>query len=240
MKQKDCFITFDMDWVPDEVMEWFVEFCDESEIRGTLMVTNDSPLLNKIRSDGKLELGIHPNFNQLLSGEDDIRKNMNGAISLVKDIVPEAVTVRSHALVTGSVIENAFRKAGLKYELNFLYVPKPGDRISAWKDIYGIIRIPFIFEDDIWFTGDVSIKPEYYLDGKWDVPLIFNFHPIHLYLNTCNQLQYDRAKKHYQNVEKLKKHVNKEEFGTRDFFKRLVSLLTRKDIKMLQISEKEW
>jgi hypothetical protein len=46
--------------------------------------------------------------------------------------------------------------------------------------------------------------------------VIFDFHPIHIYLNTENKYRYSEAKKFYEDPEKLLEYRNTEVPGTRD------------------------
>ena len=51
---------------------------------------------------------------------------------------------------------------------------------------------------------------------------IFNFHPIHLFLNTETLERYYKIKKDYHNFNVLKKNRNTKNYGVLDFFKELM------------------
>jgi hypothetical protein len=46
--------------------------------------------------------------------------------------------------------------------------------------------------------------------------LVFNFHPVHLFLNTYSFEQYEAAKPSYKMPEQLREHQNTSSFGVRD------------------------
>ena len=51
---------------------------------------------------------------------------------------------------------------------------------------------------------------------------VFNFHPIHVYLNTEKLSNYENAKRFYNAPKKLKKYIDTKTIGTRDL---LINLL---------------
>ncbi|MBQ9361183.1 MAG: hypothetical protein IJT96_09140 [Lachnospiraceae bacterium] len=66
-RDKSIYLTFDMDWVIDEVLEDFYNLIIETGVTGLLNVTHDTKWLKRFRDDKILELGIHPNYNFLLN-----------------------------------------------------------------------------------------------------------------------------------------------------------------------------
>ena len=217
---KNIYMTFDMDWASDDLLKYFYELICSLDIRGTLNVTNDSYMLDKIRAEGRLELGIHPNFNRMLCGEEK-SGNVGTIVDELKKIVPEAVTARSHSLVTGSCIDKCFWDCGIKFVSNYFYCPSEDMRIRCFKDYLGLIHIPYVFADDIFMISRTKRMMDDYLD-KFDVPLVFNFHPIHLFLNTEDIGRYAAAKKYYKEYLQLKAYRNTKEDGIEGYFKELV------------------
>lgn len=99
--KKEIFLTFDMDWASDEVLNDFYNLLCDLDVCGTINVTHNTNLLEMFRKDGRVELGIHPNYNMLLDGVGNGQSYENVVLNSVK-IVPEAVTVRAHSLTSGS------------------------------------------------------------------------------------------------------------------------------------------
>lgn len=61
-QSRDIFLTFDMDWSIDEVLDDFYTLVKDAGVKATLNVTHQSDMLAKFRQDTDFELGIHPNF----------------------------------------------------------------------------------------------------------------------------------------------------------------------------------
>lgn len=69
------FLTFDIDWASDEVLEYCIDIVEKANIKATWFVTHETPLLGRLRANPNFELGIHPNFNPLLEGNFAYGKN---------------------------------------------------------------------------------------------------------------------------------------------------------------------
>ncbi len=208
MQQDSIFITIDVDWACDEVLEYTIEFFERNAIKATFFITHDTPLLERLRNSDLFELGIHPNFQYLLNGTSQYR-DMSEVLENILSIVPEAKSVRSHLLVQSSPILELFKNKGLQYDVN-LFIPwyssmtlKP---IKHWN---GVCRVPYFWEDDVQCIA--------YSNGNsrgWDVDellnnkglKIFNFHPIHLYLNTEEMSRYEKTKEYQRNIKILEQH----------------------------------
>ena len=87
----------------------------------------------------------------------------------------------------------------------------------------GIKRIPYFYEDDAFcFEKDKKIPEEHVLNSGNGLK-VFNFHPIHLFLNTEAMERYNNAKPYNNDFPKLKQFVNSDpENGARTFLKRIV------------------
>ena len=62
-----AYITLDIDWAPDFVLESVIEMVTKANVYATWFITHNTPLLETLAQNPKFELGIHPNFNFLLS-----------------------------------------------------------------------------------------------------------------------------------------------------------------------------
>ena len=92
------FLTFDIDWANDDVLNDTIDLIEDKDVTATWFVTHDTSLLSRLRQNSKFELGIHPNFNWLLEGDDRNGRNAREVIERLLAIVPEATSVRSHAM----------------------------------------------------------------------------------------------------------------------------------------------
>lgn len=217
--KKRIFLTFDMEWANDEVLNWFYEILCKYDIRGTINVTHRTKLIEEWRKEGRLEFGIHPNFNKFLSG--DGTGNFKTVIKDLKEIVPDAITVRSHSLVSSNVLSKAFSEFGFKYESNTFITPNCSINIFPQIDVFGLTQVPIVFEDDLFLASGQNTLPSWYLDNL-NMELVFNFHPIHLFLNTDNMQRYELAKVYNSDYRRLKEYVNSKNNGIFNFFENLV------------------
>lgn len=232
---KEIFYTFDMDWASDLILEDFIGLLKSLGIKATIFVTHDTEMLNEFDSDS-VELGIHPNYNRLLSGDGEC--SYSDVLKDIKSIVPDAVSCRSHALTSSSIISKEYENYGIEYDLN-TYIPvRKGNVIYPYEAPIGNhMVLPFIFEDDICIEKESTRNAEerlqnhsfsfkkggvdFYLSNDFIAPRIFNFHPIHLYLNTDSNNTYVKAKPFYHHDD-ICNMRNSEGYGIRDMFVELV------------------
>ena len=232
---KTAYITMDMDWANDGVLADTVSLAESLEIPVCLFVTYDTPMIKVIRKHPLFTLGIHPNFLPQLNGQTE--KSFRTAMEELHALVPEAKVIRCHALADATPILTAAREMGFSADMN-LFIPfSSGIRLRPFTHFSGLQRLPFFYEDDAWTLEPGAGSPEDHLLS--DVPLkIFNFHPIHLYLNTENMERYNRAKVHYHDFEALAPFVNHGSgFGARDFLLRLKVLAGQNGIRFGKAEE---
>lgn len=237
---KDIFLTFDMDWANDGVLEDFLTLIESNDLTGTLYVTHETDVLNKMK-ECHLELGIHPNYNRLLMGEDP-GENYSNILKNIKKIIPDAITVRSHALTSSSIIVSQYKNFGIRYDLNTIIPAYKGLHIKPYKAPAepSVLVLPFIFEDDVYLAQQEHQNMEFFLSDEFVAPRIFNFHPIHLFLNTDRISTYENARPYFGDYNRLKERINKDNFGIRDFFLELVSTAKIHGWNFKKICEGEW
>ena len=207
-------ITFDIDWAPVVVVEDTLNLLDQAGVQATLFATHASPILQAVTAH---EMAVHPNF---CDAADD-------AIELDRllDQYPSAGGVRTHGYHQNSRILDLFVQRGLRYDSSILMF---GDRqIRPFRYWNGLIRLPVFWEDDInclvsgaWDPNELDLEQAGSLH-------IFDFHPIHVFLNTEHMARYEAAKPHYQDASRLQEFRNPEmsHCGTRVFLKRLLTLI---------------
>lgn len=192
-------LTFDIDWATDPVLEYTLGILEEYQVKATFFVTHETELLKEFRLKG-MELGIHPSFLPFLNGTS--KRDIPALIGDLKEIVPDAISARSHCLIPGSPITKGFSDNGIQYELNTLIYPRAGGVYLPWKrnDVW---QIPFLFEDDV-YISDPAEDRYFMFDNDFTMIKVLNFHPIHVFLNTKRIEDYQRAKPCYKDYEKLK------------------------------------
>lgn len=218
------FLTFDIDWASDEVLAYTLDIVEKNDVSATFFVTHDTPLLDQMKNNPKIELGIHPNFNFLLNGDFRYGKNYIEVIEYYLKMVPDAVSCRSHSLVQSSQILNSLSDLGIKYELN-LHIPisTSAPFFPLWPIQHfnnKLIRLPHFWEDDTNAACEKNWDPLFYLDRPG--LKIFGFHPFHIFLNMENMDRYLKAKPYYHDFEMLQDCVNESNFGTKDFLLNII------------------
>lgn len=187
------FLTFDLDWCDDEVLAYTLDILERYDVRATFFVTHYTPLLDRMRENPKIELGIHPNFNFLLNGDFRLGKNIDEVIEFYIRIVPDAISVRSHSLTRNSYLMLALKKFGLVYELNILMLFD--DNIKPFIDsVSGIVSLPHLLQDDVICMRDRDEFRQVSSRLSNSGLKILDFHPIHIFLNSSNMSEYINAK----------------------------------------------
>ena len=214
------FLTFDVDWCSDEVLSYTLDIIEKYDINATFFITHQTILLDRMRENPKIELGIHPNFNPLLSGDFQYGGNINKVIEFYKKIVPEAVSVRSHSLTQSSNILDVFSHFGLKYDCNHFVPYSSNIDLKPWDHWDGkLIKIPYFWEDDVHCIYGWDWHEDFLNNGGIKV---FDFHPIHIYLNTEQLDRYEKSREFHSCSEKLSKYVY-DGYGTHNFLIDLIN-----------------
>ena len=208
------FFTSDIDWAPDEVIDDMLAIFDKYNQKCTLFATHESGSINNAKSVH--EIGIHPNFNPLfVQNKQDL--NAERIIDNLMNLYPESMGVRSHSTTSSSGLLDLFYKKGLKYDSNLFIPYQDVHPFVLWN---GFVRIPYNWEDDIHYLYNKSFsESELTFDKDYQ---IFDFHPIHVFLNTEKESRYLNAKEFYKDPEKLLEFRNNSTPGARTL---LISLL---------------
>ena len=215
------FLTLDIDWAADFVIERVLDVLEPRNIKATWFVTHDTPLLARMRVNKNFELGIHPNFNNLLIGDSSNGANAREVISRLLDIVPEARSVRSHSMCQSSVLSNLFSEFGLTHDCNHFIPFRSGLICRPLEHWNGMLKIPYFWEDDIeaMQSDSFDIAPLIEISGL----KVFDFHPIHVFLNTETLDRYERTRPVHRDKILLNQAVNRSIFGVLDALNVLTS-----------------
>lgn len=182
-------LSSDLDWAPAHCTLDLARRVVAAGQRITLFVTHDGPELAELRTMDGVELGWHPNFHPGSShgdAPDEVLDTLNGW-------VPEAAGVRAHGLVRSTALLENYARRGLAYEASDLMHRHPGLRpMRAWN---GVVRLPIFFEDDV---QAMHGRPFDLADLPMDEGglQVFDFHPIHVALNTATLEGYRGFKAH--------------------------------------------
>ncbi len=176
-------ITLDFDWAPDWAIIEVAELLIRHRTRASWFVTHQCDALDMLREHKDLfELGIHPNFLPGTTHGDSPQK----ILAHLKDIVPEAVSMRSHSFYHNMyLLQLAVRDFGIRIDSNvFLpgnrpYIPA---RYTIQHDI-DLLRVPVCWCDDYAIAQYTPCWDRVAIDLKVPGVFTFCFHPLLVALN---------------------------------------------------------
>ncbi|MBN8704012.1 MAG: hypothetical protein J0M08_13170 [Bacteroidetes bacterium] len=224
--------TADIDWACEEVIADTISLFEKYNVKCTFFATHDSSVLKNCNKD-LFEIGLHPNFNQILNGTST--KNAEQVFKELKEIYPFAKGARSHSLTQSGPILDIYKRNGMEYECNhFLPYHQGLKPFKLWNDL---IRIPFNWEDDYHFALGYSFD-DYLLDFNDAGLNILNFHPIHVFLNSEDNNRYLGVKNMLNNPTEIAKNINKSEVkGTRDILIKALEFVSKSKLNSFTLSE---
>ncbi len=185
----NIYITFDIDWASDEILEYSLNIIEKYNIKATFFVTHQTKLLQRMRDNTDIELGIHPNFNPLVNGDFKYGSNIKEVLEYYLKIVPDAVSIRSHDLMQKSELLGLLSQYGLKFDCN-MYIPCSSGLINKPFRHFDnkLIRVPHFWEDDVHCLCQDDWNIDVYL--AYNGIKVFDFHPIHIVLNSESMDRY--------------------------------------------------
>ena len=188
----DVVVTLDTDWAPDVAIDAAAGILATHGVKATWFVTHESPAIDRLRARGDLfELGIHPNFLPGSSHGDTPRDVLARSMA----IVPGAVSMRSHALVQSTpIFLDVLAHTSVRVDASILLHRAPGLTLSEFP-LNGeiLLRAPTFWEDDVEMMRE---RPGWDLDPLLATEglKVFDFHPIHLFLNSPDLAPYHALK----------------------------------------------
>jgi hypothetical protein len=199
------FLTFDMDWAHDEIIQDTLNIINCNGVSSTWFVTHKSLLLSQMMNDDNIELGIHPNFNKILDGSN--KENNTNSRSITEEaikLVGNCNSIRSHSLTQSEKLLEEFQSLGLTHICN-LYIPLSANiELKPFKLWDNITIVPHSWQDNVQLKlNNGFFKNESINNQNLKV---FNFHPIHIYLNTENLNRYENSRHLHKNPNELKKY----------------------------------
>jgi hypothetical protein len=215
------FLTFDIDWAHDFILADTIDLVERADVAVTWFITHDTPLLERLSANPKFELGIHPNFNPLFEGNVQNGGCAEEVVDRLLEIVPDSKSIRSHSLAQSSMLLNLFESKGLTHESNSLIPEQVGIELKPWFAWNGMIKVPHFWEDDLVLMSEKN-NPIQDIRSKPGLK-VFDFHPIHVFLNSECMERYEGTRNIHKNSEKLVSHCF-EGYGTRSMLMTLLGL----------------
>jgi hypothetical protein len=228
LNQDDPILTLDTDWAPDFAIDMAAQMLIDASVKSTWFVTHWSPAIQRLAARADLfELGIHPNFLPNSSHGHNTKEVLRHCY----DLLPAGKSMRSHALMQSTPI---FQQVAADKKITIdssIYMPRV-EGLRAFKvRLHGheITRLPIFWEDDLETEQSVPAWRLSQISLSQPGLKIFDFHPIHLVLNTSNLEAYSQIKKvapQLKNLqeEQVQRHVQPG-YGAKSLFTEILSRL---------------
>jgi hypothetical protein len=215
------FLSFDTDWAHDDVIADTINLLEAHEVPATWFITHQSAVIQRLINSNRVQIGLHPNFNALLSGDLSSGKNANDVLSLIHRIAPSAKAVRSHSLTQNERLLDLFLSRGMTHASNVFIPFSRNSRLVPWKLWGGLTIVPHCWQDNVAMKMSLQMPA---LDEAGKSLIIFNFHPIHVFLNTEKLERYEQTRHLHQNPGELIRHRHEGE-GTRSSLVKILNMV---------------
>ena len=189
----DVAITLDIDWAPDFAIDSTAALLAEAGVKATWFVTHASPAVDRLRTRPDLfELGIHPNF---LPGTTH-GGSPEAILAHCLEIVPDATSIRTHGLAWSSLLlERVLDRPQLSVDVSIFMPLAPAlQPVEFWWRKTMLLRAPYYWEDSCEMSKPSASWTLDVLRGNGAGLKIFNFHPIHVHLNSNDFERYRAVK----------------------------------------------
>ena len=241
MNKEEIVISLDTDWAPAEVVDYSLSLLSKYEVTATFFMTNELDLDFK-----RHEIAIHPNFlssSKKQSHSIDVDENERNVLDDLLSKFPESKGARTHSLYYFNRLNNLFSDFGIKYISN-IEMPFQSN-IEPFLIRNNILQFPIYFMDDFLLKNKKYFPTKYknvfnstnYVNGKVGLK-VFDFHPIHIFINSASEEHYQQCKEHYHNPKALEKLRFKGQ-GIGTLFEDILKLLANNKIKFNTLSKLE-
>jgi len=221
-------LTFDIDWAPDYAIKYCLELLESAGCKATFFTTHSTPVNSEIIHRGH-NLGIHPNFLPGSSQGADVQE----VISECLRHAPNAWCMRTHALVQSSpLLHEIFSKfPQIKLDVSlFMHRSNFAHKVTCEFDGVSFERLLYNWEDDAEFSSFMKNKMPELFFGELTV---FDFHPIHVFLNSTDGREYRRLKSENSHISlssldiRIAERYLSKGVGTQSYLKEVLSSKNR-------------
>ena len=226
-------ITFDTDYITNDTLDKFIKmYINEIPGASTFFIHKNFPeLFNQ-----NCEICPHPFINNLEKWDTDLRN-----LEFCFDKKPKGL--RTHSCVFSHMIGIDLNNKGYKWisQAQNLF----STNLYPFRHPWGIWELPIYYMDnmDFWMTKNWKNENHKPFDQKIidkclnnEGLYVFDFHPIHIALNTRNFNDYQRVKERITSNKENPFNLTYSGVGCRDFFERLCETLQISNKKSLTCS----
>lgn len=221
-------LTIDIDWAPDCAIDWIAALLVRLEVRATWFVTHQSPGVERLRDHPHLfELGVHPNF---LDGSTH-GATPSAVLQHCMELVPDATSLRTHSLVQSTpLLARIVSDTPITTDVSLFLPCMPNLRPFSYRaGGRPLLRLPYFWEDD---NEMQQVSPCWRLARLLNVGpglKVFDFHPVHVYMNAERMEAYRSLTSRVSRLEDLEeadlRGVIRAGEGTKSLFLELVEHL---------------
>ena len=226
-------LTSDIDWASDYAIEDLIAIATGFSIKPTLFATHQSPALEKNLKNGRIEIGLHPNFLPGSTHGHDVAM----VIEHICGLFPKANAFRSHCFYSHFGVEEQMLKRHIRYDSNLSLYLQPG--IVPLRRTLGGSCLPVFWEDDVHWLNKGTWQADQYLAHFLTPGLkIINVHPFFIAANIPNQKYYLKIKDHIQTLSSdTVQNIRYQQSGARTFLLDLLQAITQQGHQFLTFSE---
>ena len=213
-------LTFDIDWSPDFAIRYCLELLENAGCKATFFATHSTSINQEIVDRGH-NLGIHPNFLPSSSQGTSVQEIISECLTYA----PDAWCMRTHALVqsTPLLLEIFSKFPQLKLDVSlFMHRFAYAHKVKWEFDGITFDRLLYNWQDDAQFASfNEDSLPKLFFGEL----IVFDFHPIHVFLNSTDGNEYRNLKLEQSHcpLSSLNKHVVDRYvnpgLGTQSYFK---------------------
>ncbi len=224
----EVLVSFDVDWAPDSAIDFTAQLLIENNIKATWFLTHKSEAVERLFERKDLfDIGIHPNF----LAHSTHGNSINEIMTHVMQIAPNAKSVRTHGMYYSAHISKIFAEDfGLLYDSSIYLKEMPCITPQFIQYQHSsLLRMPYFWEE----TGEMmNLDPFSNVHDYLKKPgmKIFDFHPIHVKLNSSSMDNYNIMKNKENLItlseEIIQLYVETEKNGARSF---LIDLIKNTD-----------
>lgn len=173
-----CF-TSDIDWASEAVTEKCLSDLCGQDLKLTVFVTHESPIIDQLTQKGLIQRGLHPNFLPGSSHGEGFRTVVDNCLKYA----PEAQGFRSHRCFEVTDITHLLHdQYGFKYVSNMVTIMQP--RIAPILHESGLVHYPIFFEDGTQLFNNLGFNLSDYLPRFLSPGIkIISIHPMNYVIN---------------------------------------------------------
>lgn len=202
----NIFITFDIDWAHDEIINDTYELIKKKNrnLKTTWFSTHKSKQILKISKDPNIEIGIHPNYNGLFNKDFSNGSSSYEVIKRCLKLNPKCSSIRSHSLTNSERLLDQLKENGLSHICNNFIPYSSKIVIKPYKIWDNLIIVPHCWQDNVSLRMQNGIPLG--SNNKESNLLVYDFHPIHVFLNTESLERYEKTRLLHNKPNELIKH----------------------------------